>query len=379
MLEDFGAFETRETDGQFSIIHGEKSFTFYTARSGSRDLAYLREQLAAAESTVLFIAPYHDALEGLFEEERRFFFLAPASFSKREPKDERFIATDRALERFINSVDSEDKFTVCISPQWRELHAILEATMHRIFERIAVRLKTLKHFARLWAINFRANHPLVCTIPDILKMRGVCPPPDALVMAGPSLDHALSTLKNHKQIWCADTALPVLMHYGIAVDAVFSLDAGFASREHFVKRGKYHNAWPRYLVCDLLASPLVLRLSFKNKFIYQSSHPLVQEFCAYERADLTIVSNKEGNVGGLMQSVCAQLFPDAKPRILGHDRGHVRHITHARGTAYFQRGFIAHTRLATVENYMHRLSARYGATRNRDESAPPSIYLREAK
>ena len=183
--------------------------------------------------------------------------------------------------------------------------------------------------------------------------------PDALVMAGPSLDNAIEELRRAKTIWCADTALPALLKRHIFPRVVFSVDAGFASREHFVgAASKFLSS--AALVSDILGNPPVQRLPFAEHLTYASSHPLVQEFCASRRGDLTFIENPAGDVGSLMRAVFARFFGDAPVKIFGHDGGHRRRVTHARGTAYFSRSYASCNRLMNAETYMLKLSRRYG-------------------
>ncbi len=155
----------------------------------------------------------------------------------------------------------------------------------------------------------------------------------------------------------------MLLYYGIRPKVIFSLDAGFASQEHFCGCTDFIRNSDTALVIDALSSPAVIRLPFRKKYTYASSHPLVQEFRESLRPDLTPVSNPDGNVGGLMLAVCAALFPIARPRLLGNDGGHRSYVTHARGTAYYRRFAARSHRLDSIEAYGYRLSPRYGRAR----------------
>ncbi len=226
----------------------------------------------------------------------------------------------------------------------------------QLFERAAVRLKTIRHFGRLWQINFRLN--AVRETHDIIRLKEL--PPDLLVMAGPSLDAALPEAARAKLIWCADTALPALVAHGIYPRVVFSVDAGFASSEHFCGLSSDIGTRSTVLVCDLLGNAAVQRLPFEEKLTYQSSHPLVQQFCSAAGHALTPVENPSGDVGSLMRNVHALLFNSAEVKVVGHDGRSLRKITHARGTAYFKRSYMQQNRLFTPESYFARLSRRYG-------------------
>jgi len=354
-----------ETLGDRSTLrHAEGVLVFYTRRSAARDLSLLKEKITATPSghTCLIVAPYSAAFAPLFSETRAFFFIAPEIFTATLPDDARLIAHDAALEHFVNAITRDDKFDIFIPPQWGFLQtAVLDAT-RQILARAAVRLKTIRHFEKLWQINFRLNAPRASDCVDIAAL-GALPAPNALAMAGPSLDNAIAQLKNCRMVWCADTALSALVRQGIRPQIVFSIDAGFASQEHFVALYDTIQQTGTILVCDLLGNPPVQRLPFRNKFLYANSHPLIQNFVMSHRLQLTPLENTSGDVGQLMLSALKQIFPKAKPMIFGHDGGHRNYVTHARGTAYYARAYQKTTRIYNAETYLYRLSVRYGSVR----------------
>lgn len=356
MLPEFPDFSPEEKDGKFLIHWSGEHYTFYTNRSGSRDLAAFKEAIGQSKPghTPILVAPYIDVMGGLFQSSADFVFIAPFSYSLQPPADARYVGDPQALIRFINTIEDQQKFAIHIPPQWRAAGHTLGEIMRSILERAAVRLKTIKHFGRLWPVNFGINSLRLADYGDIaeLKKSGL---PDALVMAGPSLDRALAELGRRKNIWCADTALRPLVAHGIFPRVVFSVDAGFASREHFV--GTEQATAGMTLVCDLLGSPAVQRLRFRQILTYAASHPLVQEINIHGR--LTPVENPRGDVGSLMKAVHALLFGAAPQQAFGHDGKHREKITHARGTAYFYRSHVSQNRLSNAETYMLRLSRRY--------------------
>ncbi len=358
MLPGFPELGTSVENGRYICRHGDTKLTFYSERSAARDLQQISALVAnAGDSVPLIVAPYTAALAALFDSDKHFFFVSPASFTDQLPQDERLISDEESLTRFINAVQVEDNFAVQILPQWQHLGPAIGQATREVLARAATRLKTIRHFGRLWPINFRLNLPLLQSMADIGQLREA---PAVLALAGPSL-YPLPQPAPGSCIWCADTALPVLLHHGILPAVVFSLDAGYASQEHFCGAGAFIRSGVPALVADALCSPPVLRLPFRQKYTYASSHPLVQQFRDTVRPDLTPVSNPEGNVGNLMLAVCAALFPSATPLILGHDRGHRKYVTHARGTAYYRRSAVNGNRLGGIEAYAHRLSRRYGA------------------
>jgi hypothetical protein len=343
MLAGFPHTTGKTSDARFSLEYDGKAITVFTARSAERDLAQLKDllQSAAPGSVPVIVAPYRAEF---------------ASFATELPRDDRLIADDAALEYFVNSIGKDDKFEIHVVPQWQALTDAMRQAAQQLFERAAVRLRTIRHFGRLWQINFRLNAARQPS--DITRLKDFCP--DLLVMAGPSLDAAIATVAGAKLIWCADTALPVLAAHGIFPQVVFSVDAGFASSEHFCGLAAEIRKRNMVLVSDLLGNAAVQRLPFREKLTYQSSHPLVQQFCSAAEHALTPVENPRGDVGSLMRNVHALLFAGRPAKVIGHDGHSLKKVSHARGTAYFQRAFIRQSRLFTPELYMERLSRRYG-------------------
>lgn len=356
LLGGFPALTARVADGRYIISDGKNDVTVYTERSAPRDIAQLQTWLTetAPEQIPLVVAPYRAEFASLFTMPRNFFFISPVNFAA-APDERRLIANDAALEFFINAIGADDKFSVHLWPQWQAFQEPVSAGVRRLFERAAVRLKTIRHFGRLWQVNFRLNVSRVTA--DIAELPTEAP--DVLVMAGPSLDAAITTLDKNQKIWCADTAWRALVERGIQPQVVFSVDAGFASQEHFAGLQREIRASGALLVCDLIGNAAVQRLPFAARLYYQSSHPLVQQFCTTSAIHLTPLDNPSGNVGGLMLATLRKFFPHASPLILGQDGRSLRGISHARGTAYYRRAHLAQNRLFTPENYLLRLSRRY--------------------
>lgn len=363
MLSLFADIEASDNRERFMISAAGETITFYTTRSGERDF----KQLQSAISNVppgkipLIVTAYAESLRPLFLMPNAFAFIAPVSFTEHFPGDERLVVDDESLQRFINNVETNDHYEIIVPAQWQSLQATMRDRAREILLRAATRLKTVQHFGRLWPINFTANATMAATCGDITELVAFGPP-TALIMAGPSLDSHIAEIKKHNNIWAADTALPAILSRGIYPQVVFSADAGFASREHFINTLPTLNAHRMTLVCDMLVNPGVIRLPFTRTLTYSSSHPLVQHFCATARRDLTEIINPEGDVGSLMRAVFLKLFQETPVQIYGHDRGHRRRVTHARGTAYFSRIYARQTRLHNSEMYMLRLSRRYQPT-----------------
>lgn len=357
MLSAFREISVATAVGRFAIAYKGVTIPIYSERSGARDLAQITQAIADTpdDHITLIVAPYAEALAGVFASEKKFVFLAPVSFTTKPVNDARLIADDAALDEFINAIGANDKFSVSLIPQWREASDYVASVVRQLLERAAVRLKTIHHFGKLWQINFRVNATAAVNYGDIAELRRL--KPDYLVMAGPSLDNSIAEIQKAGTLWCADTALPALVAAGVNPAVIFSVDAGFASREHFV--GCVDALQRAYLVCDILGFPAVQRLPFRVRLTYASSHPLVQEFTVLHRPRLTPVENAAGDVGSLIRVVYAKLFGSEPVKIIGHDGKHRRYVTHARGTAYFKRSHAGQNRLKNAETYMLKLSRRY--------------------
>ena len=358
MLEGFPPISASASEGRFTVTSEGHTVTVFTARSAERDLAVIRGLLekSTTGSIPVIVSPYRAELAPLFSGQEKFVLIAPVHFAADLPADSRLVANNDQVEFFVNSIGQNDKYEIHVAPQWQSLADGMRIAAQRLFERAAVRLRTIRHFGRLWQINFRLN---AAGNPADVSRLGLFRP-DVLVMAGPSLDAALADVARASLVWCADTALPVLAAHGIYPRVVFSVDAGFASQEHFCGLAGQIRQRQMLLVCDLLGNAAVQRLPFAEKLFYQSSHPLVQQYCSMTGHHLTPVENPRGDVGSLMRNVYALLFGARAVPVAGHDGRSIRKITHARGTAYFSRTFGMQNRLFTPELYLAQLSRRYG-------------------
>ncbi|MBV6492340.1 MAG: hypothetical protein LDLANPLL_00333 [Turneriella sp.] len=357
MLSDFAKLATREEDGRLSVIFEGEVLPFYSTRSKMRDVAHFLNVLSQTpnEKTPIIVAPFTFTLQEIFSTPRRFYWISPVSFGAPTFTEERLVATDIDLQKFLMDVESVDKFSIYIAPQWKNATGYVEEKIRHILVRSAVRLKTIGYFARLWQINLRVNASAALCYASIDELKN--DKPNFLVMAGPSLDATFREIKNTDTVWCADTALGTLVGHGIFPRVVFSVDAGFASNEHFVGFSSYLKK--SILVADVTGSPAVQRLPFARILSFASSNPLVVEFILSNKLTWLAMENHSGDVGTLVQNTYKALFPNTKIRVLGHDGKHHRYVTHARGSAYFTRTYAKQNRLFNAETYMFKLSRRY--------------------
>ena len=108
----------------------------------------------------------------------------------------------------------------CIPPGFQKITNALEILL------IERRVPAI--FGGLEDQNYNLNRDIVCKSSGLNSLRGKYRNhPALMVSAGPSLDDAIPFLERmhkHALLTCVDTAIPVLLRYGIQPDYVFSLD-----------------------------------------------------------------------------------------------------------------------------------------------------------
>jgi len=171
----------------------------------------------------------------------------------------------------------------------------------------------------------------------------------AIVAAGPSLDTQLSSLAEFKSrngfIICADTALGVLLHNNIVVDAVISIDCQHISYYHFMGVNPYGKKIP--LILDIASPPLLCGLSSFAPVFFSGGHPLTRYLSAHWRY-FPQLDTSGGNVTYAALSL-AEILGAKHITLFGADFSYIRSQTYARGTyiyPYFNR---KQTRLSPTE------------------------------
>lgn len=360
-----------EEDAYFILNRGEK-VKCYSQRSlvrESRGLVELLGQAVEQKKKLIWIAPFHQGIyNALAEKDRNWiFWIAPVSFTE-IPPDQNILSEPKALEYFLLDVRRGDSFFVQVHPALSSTDLLNSVNL--LLKKSAMRIKTIDHFQILWAINFKRNSEMWQALPDIKQMQGEVKKPDLFILGGPGVD---SKIKNFLKpveppakpqstpvIWCADTALPALLAYGLVPQLVFSLDAGFASYEHFVLAVDQGKVNQLLSVVDPLVFSAVLKLPFKRKFTYANSNPLIQgSVPQLWQKPFTVIENKTDDVYGLMTGVHEKLFNAPNPETWGLDGGPVKSVTHLRGSAYHRRQYYSLNRLQSPETYFYHFSKRY--------------------
>ncbi|MCL2213606.1 MAG: DUF115 domain-containing protein [Treponema sp.] len=151
----------------------------------------------------------------------------------------------------------------------------------------------------------------------------------AIIAAGPSLDHQLTSLKDAKEkgffIISSDTALPALLHNGIEADAVVSIDCQHISYYHFL--GCNLRCIP--LILDIASPPSFTELSHSPVF-FSSGHPLSVYICEYWRP-FTRLDTSGGNVTYACLSL-AETLGMRNIILYGADFSYINSSSYARGT-----------------------------------------------
>jgi hypothetical protein len=339
-------------------IYSDKSFIRETKALSAR-----LSNCLETNKTLVWVAPFHEKIFSNLEKHlvKNLVWISPVNFT---PAPKFIIDNLDKLQFFLREINRSDSFLIEVHVCFKlfGLQDSFQNSLLRFIKNSAVRLKTIAHFSSLWKNNFRRNHKKWLLLPDISKIDLALP--DLFVLGGPSVDLYISQLKNHKNIWCADTALPTLLHYNILPQCVFSLDAGHGSYEHFITSIDNDNISKMTLVVDPLSFSPLFDLKFKNTFTCANSNPLVQQ----SKNAFTIIENSTDDVSGFMQGVYKSVYENEStenlnlknpPKIIGHDRGHVKKVTHLRGSAYHLRQYSRNNRLSTPELYFYRLSSRY--------------------
>ena len=203
------------------------------------------------------------------------------------------------------------------------------------------------HFGKRWFSNIIRNIKTIENSQDFFKPENLISAnaQAIIVAAGPSLDLQLPSLAEHKKkrdfIICSDTALPVLLNFGIEPDAAVSIDCQHISYYHFL--GCNLNI-PLFL--DIASPPLLSRFS-SSAFFFRSAHPLAIYVSRYFRA-LPPVDTSGGNVTYACLSL-AEYLGAKKIRLFGADFSYIGSRTYARGTYIYPFFTKKHNRLSPLE------------------------------
>ena len=144
-----------------------------------------------------------------------------------------------------------------------------------------VNMATLKRFGRRWVRNLSRNMSAIRDYPGISRMAGLAageePLPVFLAAAGPSLDRAVSLLREiHRRciVVAVDTSLRFFVKNGVQPDFVLVVDPQFWNSRHLDRCICESVRTRTALIAESAVYPPVLRLPFENTFLCGSLFPL---------------------------------------------------------------------------------------------------------
>ena len=357
--------------------HLSERLTVYTKRSLKREAKLLNnyiQEFTKPPSVFIWVSPFHKEIFSLLSIKfpARFIWICIQNFSPNFSGHPSVFFTSNQLEEKMRTISQNASLKVDFHSSLQTLSSLqapdylnkLKKCIQDMIYETVVRLKTIKHFEKIWEYNFKVNQKSWREAKPINKLNVL--PPDTFILGGPSVDEAfkLKKLKKPKdqRIWSADTALTPLVTRNILPEVIFSIDAGFASFEHYIYlQKKQKKQMKSKLVLDPFSFPKYYKIGLEI-YTYANSNPLIQEQ-SDEHDHLDLV-NDTGDVFGLMVSAYQILFPEKKlPVILGRDRAKNldknSYVTHLRGSAYHLRRYHSMNRLDLPEKYFYSLSKRF--------------------
>jgi hypothetical protein len=210
------------------------------------------------------------------------------------------------------------------------------------------------HFGMRWFSNIIRNIKTIEKYNDNFRFWESSPIKEAaIVAAGPSLDHQMSSLAEKKAqnvfIISTDTALGALLHNGIEPDAVISIDCQHISYYHFLGCNLSDNTRSIPLFLDIASPPVLSNFPLPPVF-FLSGHPLAQYINAAWR-HLPQVDTSGGNVTYAGLSL-AQTLGAERITLFGADFSYINCQTYARGTYIYPYFLNRQNRLSPMEAKM---------------------------
>ncbi|MDR1618062.1 MAG: DUF115 domain-containing protein, partial [Treponema sp.] len=195
----------------------------------------------------------------------------------------------------------------------------------------------------------------------------------AVAAAGPSLDPQIPALKKRKEtegkglfLIAADTSLPALLHAGIGVDAVISIDCQHISYYHFM--GLPADI-PLFL--DLASPPLVASRAAKPRF-FSAGHPLTGYISRFWRP-IPSLDSSGANVTYAALSL-AEMMGAENIELYGADFSYPLGKTYARGTYIFPLFGGKQNRLTPLEGLFSSFLYRVPLEKKAPPGAPDNWY-----
>lgn len=348
---NFKSYPVFKEDGNYYIQYPEGNKMLYSSRGINRETAALENQIkdCPAEKTLIICAAFIPEFSALLKN-KNIVWVDPCIGSHNEG----VITEPSQWNVFLQSITPAESFSLYVHPRLPDREEIFQS-LHDDLKQAAKRLKTIRHFKKIWEVNFKANLREWKEVADISELDKV-QPPAYLVGAGPQLDASLNDPAiSSKPLWSVDTALPTLLQRGIKPDLVVSIDGGLGSWEHFqTALAMGYDLKNTRIVLDPCSYPLLYRYPFLKIYSYQSSYPACQETGSH-----TALSNPPGNVFSAMESLFKLCFPGCSVKKLGAEQKAFKKVSHCRGSAYTSRALNLQNRTTTLENYSFFLSKPY--------------------
>jgi len=360
---------TEKTDQGLLITSGNKKYLIFSKRSIKRQASIIENriiELQKENKKLIWVAPFYLELYNLLSHSN-FIWLSPTLNidcdklnGDGENQNVSILTKNKHITTLINSIRETDKFEILLHNTIAQLPMsknILNG-VNKIFRRSAIRIKTIKHFGKIWEYNFKRNleqYPKHSFLERELNKH--TKKPDIFLVAGPSLNKVDPNYFKNKTIWIADTCISYCKKNNITPQKIFCLDAGKGSYEHFIKNLDFIENCQ--LIVDQLVFPKILELPFQKISFYYSSNILCQQ---WHKKKIKII-NETGNVLGLMKASFSYLFLDNQiPAIYGDDSmKHSHFVSHVNPSAYFNTAFNKQIRFFSCENYFFILSQKlYG-------------------
>jgi len=192
--------------------------------------------------------------------------------------------------------------------QWKEKdYSKLRMISEQHFHKKDVNLATLTRFEKIWAKNLCFNLADLITLKPIHYLFNIAQGGKILVAgAGPSLYESVNEIiayRNHFILIAVDTALPILHHFGIDPDLIYSVDPQVLNSQYLES---YTGSG--ILVFDPTSTYVSLRLEMGPKKGFFSSSPfplikLIEETAKHPIGDVPFggsVSTNAASLGTLM-------------------------------------------------------------------------------
>ena len=364
MRDIFDIFKKSFEDEKYFIESQERTLV-YSKKSLMREQNIFNKRISEAkgEGRILFyIAPFHEEItKDVKNIHEKIIWFSPVNFSINHRLSDKLFLIDNAekWDYFINEIKHDEKYKIIFHPVLLKLkeYDVIKEAIEKAFQKAAVRIKTINYFQKTWEHNYKKNKKRI----NILRPVGPeLKNPDFFILGGPSVDVWIKNFQQDtgKIIWCADTALGTLLAHEIHPHAVFSIDAGYGSYEHFILSPEVKVEY--FLIVDMLSFPKVLSLQ-DNILSYASSNPMVQG----STDKMPEIVNQTGDVFGCMKAVFENLyFDEPLPEIIGKDGKAVSSVTHLRGSAYHRRYGYLQNRCNSIENLFFVFSRQYGQKKN---------------